>query len=97
MNPDEKFLADLVKAIVAFPEEIKITRKVDEMGVLLTLSVAQSDMGRIVGRSGNTANAIRTLLRVVGMAHESRVNLKITEPEPQINYPTDQNNDDFGV
>jgi hypothetical protein len=38
-------------------------------------------MGKIIGRSGNTAKAIRTLLRVVGMKHDARVNLKINEPE----------------
>ena len=51
------------------------------MGVLLTLDVNAEDMGKIIGRSGNTAKAIRTLLRVVGMKHDARVNLKINEPE----------------
>jgi hypothetical protein len=37
-------------------------------------------MGKIIGRQGNTAKAIRTLLRVVGMKNNSRVNLKINEP-----------------
>jgi hypothetical protein len=37
-------------------------------------------MGKVIGRSGNTAKAIRTLLRVVGMKHNARVNLKINEP-----------------
>jgi hypothetical protein len=53
---------------------------VDEMGVLLTLEVGAVDMGKIIGRQGNTAKAIRTLLRVVGMKNNSRVNLKINEP-----------------
>ena len=48
--------------------------------VLLTLDVHAEDMGKIIGRSGNTAKAIRTLLRVVGMKHDARVNLKINEP-----------------
>ncbi len=41
-------------------------------------------MGTVVGRSGNTAKAIRTLLRVVGMKNNARVNLKILEPEGSI-------------
>lgn len=78
---DKEFLEMLVKALVDKPEDIKIDRTVDEMGVLLTLSTNnQSDMGKIIGRSGNTAKAIRTLLRVVGMKHNARVNLKINEP-----------------
>ena len=78
---DKEFLEMLIKALVDNPQDVVIDRTVDEMGVLLTLSVNQSDMGKIIGRSGNTAKAIRTLLRVVGMKHNARVNLKINEPE----------------
>lgn len=78
---DAQFLDYVVKALVDKPEEVKITRTVDEMGVLLTLAVGAEDMGKIIGRSGNTAKAIRTLLRVVGMKNNARVNLKINEPE----------------
>ena len=78
---DAKFLDFVVKALVDVPEKVKIERTVDEMGVLLTLVVDNADMGKVIGRSGNTAKAIRTLLRVVGMKNNSRVNLKINEPE----------------
>lgn len=78
---DQEFLDYVIKALVDHPEEIKINRSVDEMGVLLTLMVHREDMGKIIGRSGNTAKAVRTLLRVVGMKYNARVNLKIEEPE----------------
>jgi hypothetical protein len=81
IEQDQQFLEDLVKALVDHPENVKINRTVDEMGVLLTLDVHAEDMGKVIGRSGNTAKAIRTLLRVVGMKHNARVNLKINEPE----------------
>lgn len=81
MHEDQQFLESVVKALVDHPESVKINRTVDEMGVLLTLDVHAEDMGKIIGRSGNTAKAIRTLLRVVGMKHDARVNLKINEPE----------------
>ncbi|MAZ56651.1 RNA-binding protein [bacterium] len=81
MQEDQQFLENLVKALVDHPDDVKIDRTVDEMGVLLTLDVHAEDMGKIIGRSGNTAKAIRTLLRVVGMKNEARVNLKINEPE----------------
>lgn len=81
MNEDQQFLETVVKALVDHPESVKVNRTVDEMGVLLTLDVHAEDMGKIIGRSGNTAKAIRTLLRVVGMKHDARVNLKINEPE----------------
>ncbi len=66
--------------LVDNPADVKLDRKVDEMGVLLTLEVNAIDMGKIIGRQGNTAKAIRTLLRVVGMKNNARVNLKINEP-----------------
>lgn len=78
---DQEFLEMTIKALADHPEAVKINRTVDEMGVLLTLDVHPEDMGKIIGRSGNTAKAIRTLLRVVGMKHNARVNLKINEPE----------------
>lgn len=77
---DREFLEYVVKALVDNPDEVNIGRTVDEMGVLLTLDVHPQDMGKIIGRSGNTAKAIRTLLRVVGMKNNARVNLKVNEP-----------------
>ncbi len=81
MENDAKFLDFVVRGLVDNPESVKITRTVDEMGVLLGLDVHPDDMGKIIGRSGNTAKAIRILLRVVGMKNNARVNLKINEPE----------------
>ncbi|MDO8575388.1 MAG: KH domain-containing protein [bacterium] len=77
---DAQFLDFVIKSLVDSPNEVKIDRTVDEMGVLLTLEVGAVDMGKVIGRSGNTAKAIRTLLRVVGMKNNARVNLKINEP-----------------
>lgn len=77
---DQEFLEYLIKSIVDHPDDVKVDRKVDEMGVLLTLDVNPEDMGVIIGRQGSTAQAIRTLLRIVGTRHNARVNLKINEP-----------------
>lgn len=81
MEIDTQFLEYVTKGLVDNPDKVVIVRTVDEMGVLLTLSVDPADMGKVIGRSGNTAKAIRTLLRVVGMKNNARVNLKINEPE----------------
>ena len=81
MEQDTQFLDYIIKGLVDNPSDVKIKRTVDEMGVLLTLDVNAADMGKVIGRMGNTAKAIRTLLRVVGMKNNSRVNLKISEPE----------------
>ena len=78
---DQEFLEYLVKSIVDHPDDVKIERKVDEMGVLLDLRVNQEDMGMLIGLQGSTAKAIRTLLRIIGARNNARVNLKIEEPE----------------
>lgn len=84
---DQEFLEFLVKSIVDHPDEVKVDRKVDEMGVLLSLKVHSQDMGQVVGRQGSTAKAIRTLLRIVGVKNNARVNLKIEEPEGSTRAP----------
>ena len=78
---DNEFLEYIVKALVDHPEDVKIDRKVDEMGVLLSLKVNPEDMGQIIGKAGSTARAIRSLVRIVGLKNHARVNLKIEEPE----------------
>lgn len=78
---DKQFLDFVVRHLVDHPEDVHVDRTVDEMGVLMTLDVHPEDMGKVIGRNGNTAKAIRTLLRVVGMKNQARVNLKIREPE----------------
>ncbi len=78
---DKEFLEYVVRALVDNPKDVKVERKVDEMGVLLSLMVNPADMGQIIGREGSTAKAIRNLVRIVGLKNHARVNLKIEEPE----------------
>jgi len=78
---DKEFLEYIIKGLVDHPDDVKVGRKVDEMGVLLTLEVNPEDMGQIIGRQGSTARAIRNLVRIVGLKNHARVNLKIIEPE----------------
>jgi predicted RNA-binding protein YlqC (UPF0109 family) len=84
---DKAFLEYVVKAIVDHPDEVVVERKVDERGVLLTLKVNARDMGQIVGRDGTTAKSIRSLLRIVGIRNNARINLKIDEPEGSTRPP----------
>ncbi len=84
MEKDKTLLEVIIKELVESP--FTIDRRVDEMGVLLTLGVAQEDMGKVIGREGNMAKAIRTVLRGVGMKNGSHVNLKILEPEGSTHF-----------
>ena len=81
MELDQQFVEDVVKAIVNHPDDVRTERTVDERGVLITLHTNPEDMGYVIGRSGQTARSIRTLLRIVGAKNNARVTLKIIEPE----------------
>ena len=78
---DKDFIEQVVKMLVDNPDDVKVERKIDEMGVLISLDVNANDMGMVIGREGATAKALRTLLRVIGAKNNARVNLKINEPE----------------
>ncbi len=83
MTEPQDFLEYIVKGLVANPDDVKVTKTVDEMGVLLTLDVNSEDMGQVIGREGATAKAMRTLIRVCGMKSQARVNVKINEPQKE--------------
>ena len=93
MEKDQEFVEYIVKALVDHPEDVKTERVVDEMGVLITLHLNPEDMGQVIGRMGQTAKAIRTLLRVVGAKRKARVNLKIYEPEGSHKGPRREHSD----
>jgi hypothetical protein len=81
VEQDKQFLETVVKQIVGNPNDVVVDRTIDERGVLLTLKINPADMGYVIGRKGQTAQAIRTLLKIVGAKNNSRVNLKIYDPE----------------
>ncbi|MBP9762474.1 KH domain-containing protein [Patescibacteria group bacterium] len=78
---EQQFLEFVVKSVVNHPENVKVERTVDDRGVLLTLHVGQDDMGYVIGRDGQTARALRILLKIVGAKADARVNMRIFEPE----------------
>ncbi|MFH1631933.1 MAG: KH domain-containing protein [bacterium] len=81
MEFDQEFVEYIVRAIVNHPDDVRTERTIDERGVLITLHINAEDMGYVIGRSGQTARSIRTLLKIVGAKNNARVNLKIFEPE----------------
>ncbi len=101
---DAKFVEMVVRAIVNHPEDVRTERTIDERGVLITLHINPADMGYVIGRKGQTARSIRTLLKIVGAKNNARVNLKIYEPEgthrnpyPSTNVPEMNVVDDFKI
>ena len=81
LQKDQEFVENIVKALVNHPEDVHTERTVDDRGVLITLHINQEDMGYIIGRQGQTARALRILLKTVGAKDNARVNLKIYEPD----------------
>ncbi|MFA6082300.1 MAG: KH domain-containing protein [Patescibacteria group bacterium] len=87
---DQEFVQTIVKAIVDHPEDVKTERVVDDKGILISLTVNEEDMGKIIGKGGRTVNSIRKLLHVLGAKTDERINLKIYEPDGQeVSTPTE--------
>lgn len=78
---DQEFLHFVLSSILDDTESLQIDRKVDDLGVLLTVTVADSDMGKIIGKGGQTIQALRVLLRLVGAKTNERINLKVVDPQ----------------
>ena len=78
---DQEFLEFILKSLADYPESVRVERKVDEMGVLLTAHVHPKDMGQVIGKKGATLRAIRDLTRIVGIKNHARVTVKLAEPE----------------
>ena len=67
----------IAKSIVNLPDEVVVTEETDEQGITLKLQVADEDKGRVIGRQGRIAGAMRTLLRVKAAKAGTRANLEI--------------------
>jgi predicted RNA-binding protein YlqC (UPF0109 family) len=76
---DQQFVEFIAKSLVSNPEAVQVTRRIDEKGVLLELTVDPEDLGRVIGKRGATAQSLRTLLRALGTKNDARYNLKIVD------------------
>jgi len=76
------FVRQIAEAICVEPEKIEVESSIDEKGVLIKLFVARSDLGRMIGRGGETAQAVRTLLRGLGARNSAHYGLKVDSKEP---------------
>ena len=80
MTPEQDFLEYIIRSLVEFPDAVSTSHRQDDMGILIRLSVDPSDMGKIIGRDGNMANAIRTIMKAYGYKHRANISIKVTEP-----------------
>jgi uncharacterized protein len=78
-NSPRDLVEFLARSLAEHPEEVSVTEVETEGGSLIQLKVAQSDLGRVIGRQGRTAKAIRTLLSASATRLQKRVALEILE------------------
>jgi predicted RNA-binding protein YlqC (UPF0109 family) len=79
-SSDIQFLEYVVKSLVENTDAVKTSRRVDDMGVFIELIVDPADMGKIIGRNGHTAQAIRTIMKAFGKKHQANISIQIKEP-----------------
>ncbi len=77
---DTEFLEYIVKSLVENTDAVQTSRRVDDMGVFIELIVDPVDMGKIIGRNGHTAQAIRTIMKAFGKKHQANISIQIKEP-----------------
>jgi len=75
----KQLLEEILKAIVGNPEKVRITEVLDAMGVLLTVDADKEDLRFIIGKQGAMVNAIRTIIRTVGMKEKANVHISIND------------------
>jgi predicted RNA-binding protein YlqC (UPF0109 family) len=67
----------IAKSLVDHPDQVRVTQVVGEQSIILELQVAQEDMGKVIGKEGRIANAIRTLVKVAAAREGKRAVLEI--------------------
>lgn len=88
---EEKYLEAILLPLVAYASELSIQKSVDEKGILLVVKASKEDMGRIIGKAGTNANAIRALMRSYGSINQQHISVKIEDPQgsPRRAYQSD--------
>lgn len=81
--PGYAFIRTVLEMLVEDKDQLVVSAKSDELGILITVQVSEKDMGKLIGKSGQTIKSVRTLLRVIGGTANQRVNLKVLEPGEQ--------------
>lgn len=84
MDPEIVFVDFVIRNLVEYPSDVHLEKIIDDRGILLKLTVNPLDLGRVIGKRGATADAIRLLLHALGMRNNAKYNLKIVDPKQEI-------------
>lgn len=80
MSSDVEYLSHILTGLISSPDQLNIDRTTDEMGVLLTVHIAKSDMGKVIGKGGHTINSVRHIMKCYGFGVDAELNVKVAEP-----------------
>lgn len=81
MEQDQNLLEQILRAIVTYPEQVQVTRHVDEMGVLLSVKLGEGDAGIVIGKEGRAIKAIRSVMNLIGRRSKARVSVRLEVPD----------------
>ncbi|MSR87133.1 KH domain-containing protein [Candidatus Peribacteria bacterium] len=81
------FLRFVLESLVDDRDQLKVDGRTDDLGILLTVQVSERDMGKLIGKGGQTVKALRTLIRVIGGNVNQRINIKVLEPDTTLPSP----------
>jgi hypothetical protein len=83
-------LENILKALVNYPNEVKLEKKIDEMGVLVLIKLHPQDVGLVIGKKGSMIKALRTVIKAIGLRNHARVNIKVEEPTKKVSTTVDE-------
>lgn len=81
MEQDQEILESILTAIVNHPEQVRVTRNVDELGVLLSVKLGEGDAGVVIGKEGRAIKAIRSVMNLVGYKNRAHINVRLDVPD----------------
>lgn len=90
MEQDQNLLESILKAVVNHPEDVRVARHVDEMGVLLSVKLGEDDAGIVIGKEGHAIKAIRSVMSLVGRRSRARVSVRLDVPDMPRNIGSDE-------
>jgi uncharacterized protein len=77
----EDFVAYIIKNLVSKPEEVSVSSSDDQEQILIEIRVAAEDVGKVIGRRGNTINSLRTIVRTVATRLGRRAQVELIQPD----------------
>ncbi len=86
----QDWFVTIIARLVSKPKEIVVNKTVDEQGVLFTVKVADSDIGKLIGKKGVIAQALRTIVRSAGYMEDMRVSVKIDAPNSKFDLSEEE-------